>query len=78
MKTTIYNELKQFITERLELTEEISENTKLCGLGIDSLDYLEMIMEIEDKFDINITNPHNFITFNDLVLYIENTQNVNH
>ena len=42
-------------------------------LGLDSLDSIEIIMEIEDAFDIEIPDTHadTFITANDLLNYVE-------
>lgn len=42
-------------------------------LGLDSLDSIEIIMEIEDAFDIEIPDAHAevFITVSDLLNYVE-------
>ncbi|MDD3383895.1 MAG: phosphopantetheine-binding protein [Bacilli bacterium] len=53
--------------------KEITGNTDLRGLGIDSLDLVEIIMQAEEKFNIQFTNEelNNFQTVNDVVLAIK-------
>ena len=43
------------MAEHLEIDEnEISESTTLEDMGVDSLDAVEIIMELEDEFGIEI------------------------
>lgn len=59
--------LKQFISEELSLDFELQLDTKLSNIkDFDSLELLELVMLIEEKFDINIENAHNCITYGDL------------
>lgn len=59
--------LKQFISEELSLDFELQLDTKLSSIkDFDSLELFELVMLIEDKFDINIENAHNCITYGDL------------
>lgn len=47
--------VKKVLAEHLEIDEnEISENTTLEDMGVDSLDAVEIIMELEDEFGIEI------------------------
>ncbi len=47
--------VKKVLAEHLELDEnEISESTTLEDMGVDSLDAVEIIMELEDEFGIEI------------------------
>ena len=49
--------------------KEITGETELRSLGIDSLDLVEIVMEAEEEFGIAISNDelNNFTTVNDVV-----------
>lgn len=56
---TVYNKIRQVVIEQLQLEEE--EESKLRpeasftdDLGADSLDIVELILNLEDTFDIEI------------------------
>lgn len=47
--------VKKVLADHLEIDEnEITESTTLDDLGVDSLDAVEIIMELEDEFGIEI------------------------
>ena len=47
--------VKKVLADHLEMNEnEITESTTLDDLGVDSLDAVEIIMELEDEFGIEI------------------------
>lgn len=52
----IYQEVKEILTKKLGIVEsEITPDANLVkDLGIDSLDYAEIVMEFEQTFDIKI------------------------
>jgi acyl carrier protein len=54
-------------------TEVTPDANLIKDLGIDSLDYAEIVMEFEQIFDIKIpdTDAENFETIKDAVNYIE-------
>ena len=64
-----------YLASFIELLAERSNNTNITGetelrsLGIDSLDLVEIVMEAEEKFDIAFSNDelNNFTTVNDVV-----------
>ena len=68
-------ERKKLIVEQLEVSEDdINLDTDLItDLEADSLDAVEVIMAIEDEFDINIPDEsaEKMRTVNDIVKYIE-------
>ena len=69
MKVTL-KYLKELISEKHEIDEnDIELNDKLSDLGLDSLDVVELIMEIEIKFKIGISDDvyENDITINELL-----------
>ena len=53
--------------------EGLSRNTELSSLGFDSLDLVEITLEIEDVFNINFTSGEiaDLKTMNDVIELIE-------
>jgi len=53
--------------------EEIKEITTFADLGIDSLEIFEIIMALEDEFDIEIPNEdvENIKNIDDIIKYIK-------
>jgi len=51
-------QIKQIIAEKLEISiEQITDDAKFIDdLGADSLDVVELIMTLEDEFDIEISD----------------------
>jgi len=71
-------ELKEMIIERLNLeyrSEEIEEDAPLfgTGLGLDSIDALELAVGIEEIFDVSISDDQLevFLSVNTLADYIQ-------
>ncbi|HEY6484036.1 MAG TPA: acyl carrier protein [Steroidobacteraceae bacterium] len=52
---------------------ELSPEAKLAQLGVDSLEVLELMFEIEDRFALKIKDdiPTNLVTIDDVVQYID-------
>lgn len=50
--------IREIISEKLEIgIEQVTDNAKFIDdLGADSLDVVELIMTLEDEFDIEITD----------------------
>ena len=69
------NRVKKIMADHLEISEdEIKlESDFQDDLGVDSLDIFEIVMEIEDEFDLEIPNEdiENVKTVEDLVNYID-------
>lgn len=62
----------QIIGEKMDLdVSKINENATFESLHIDSLDMVEIIMDIEEAFDISIEEASDLRTVGDLVRYIE-------
>lgn len=52
---TIAEELKSILTEKFSVPEEkIKSDALLTDLGLDSLDVIEVLFEVEDKFGIRV------------------------
>lgn len=68
----IYEKVKDILQKELSLTEEeITLEKTFEELGIDSLDLVELVMEIEEAFDMNIEDAEGLHTVADLVRYID-------
>ncbi len=71
----ILDTLKNILEAQLDIDpSEISESTNIIDdLGADSLDIVELMMTVEEEFDIQINDAdaHNFKTIGDVVNYIE-------
>lgn len=50
---------------------EIKKETSFKELGIDSLDFVEILMELEEKLEIELELEENFSTIGELVDFIE-------
>ena len=74
-----FEKLKKIIAEVLNVDEEeiTMETTFVDDLGADSLDVFQIIMGIEDEFDIQIPDDaaESIVTVNDAVIQIQNATN---
>ena len=77
LKTKLKEELIIHLNLEEFSVEDIKDATALFGdgLGLDSIDALEIIVMLDNKFDIKITNPEDgvkiFQTVNTIAEYIE-------
>ncbi|PKK92600.1 MAG: acyl carrier protein [Tenericutes bacterium HGW-Tenericutes-6] len=71
----IFKRIKEMIVEELNVPEEkITMEARLAeDLGADSIDAVELIMNIEDEFSIQVSDEEaqNIKTVGDLVKYVE-------
>jgi acyl carrier protein len=71
----LFDEVKEVIVEQLNVSpDEVKPESKFVeDLGADSLDVVEMIMALEEKFEIEIpdSEAENIKTVQDVVDYIE-------
>ena len=76
----IQNKITQILVEKLGIKEtEVTPDANLIkDLGIDSLDYAELVMEFEQVFNIRIpdTDSERLITIIDAVKYISEKKSV--
>ena len=74
-----FEKLKKIIAEVLNVDEEeiAMETTFVDDLGADSLDIFQIIMGIEEEFDIEIANDaaESIVTVGDAVEQIKNALN---
>lgn len=68
----IFNAIAELIAERNDCdVSEITMESSFKDLGIDSLDTVELLMELEDKVGQEIELEEKVETVGDLVQYIE-------
>lgn len=72
--TDIAERVRNIVAERLNVSpEEITLETTFEDLGADSLDVMDLIMELEQEFDIEIPDEdaENIRTIEDTINYIQ-------
>lgn len=72
----VFDKVKEIIIEQLGLDEDVTftnETSLMKDLEADSLDAVEIIMAIEDEFDIEVpdTDAEGFASVGDIVAYVE-------
>lgn len=74
----IFDKVKEIIIEQLDAAESTvtMEASFIDDLGADSLDIVELIMSLEEEFDMEIpdADAEKIVTVNDVVEYIKNNQ----
>ncbi|MDD3344537.1 MAG: acyl carrier protein [Sulfurospirillaceae bacterium] len=72
----LFDDVKAVVVEQLNVNpDEVKEDSKFVeDLGADSLDVVELVMALEEKFDIEIpdTDAEKIVTVKDAMSYIEN------
>lgn len=64
--------VKELLAEHLEMdVNEITEATTFDDLGVDSLDAVEIMMEMEDEFGVEIKPAEAGKSVKELVAYID-------
>ena len=71
----LLDEVKEVVVEQLNVNpDEIREDSKFVeDLGADSLDVVELVMALEEKFDIEIpdADAEKIATVGDAIHYVE-------
>ena len=74
----LFEDVKEVVVEQLNVNpDEVKEESKFVeDLGADSLDVVELVMALEEKFDIEIpdTDAEKIVTVGDAIKYIENNK----
>ncbi|MBQ6815987.1 MAG: acyl carrier protein [Clostridia bacterium] len=74
----IFEKIKELLADQLDVSADdmTMESDIANDLGADSLDVVELLMSIEDEFEIDIPDEEieNIKTIGDLVKYIEERQ----
>lgn len=74
----IFEKIKEVIVEQLGVEEDAVklDTSFIDDLGADSLDIVELIMALEEEFDLQIpdSEAEKIMTVNDVVEYIKNNK----
>ena len=73
----MYEKLVSYAAKQLELNaDEITPDTTFASLGIDSLDIVEMIMDLENELGIELEmEDQKIATFGELAAFIDSKIN---
>lgn len=64
--------IKETLSDNLDIDENlVTEDATLESLGIDSLDMVELVCDIEEKLDIEFGEPEGIDTIGKMVEYID-------
>ena len=65
--------IKDILQENLDIgPENVDEDSTFESLGVDSLDMVELICELEERLDVDFGEPEGLETMGDLVEYVDN------
>ncbi len=68
----IFEKIAEIISDKMDMdVNEITQDSTFESLKIDSLDMVEIVMDIEEEFDVSIEEAENLKSVADLVAYIE-------
>ncbi|NLZ47543.1 MAG: acyl carrier protein [Clostridiales bacterium] len=68
----VFEKVKEIIVDQLGVDEEeITLETTFEDLGVDSLDLFQIVIEIEESFNIKIENAEDIKSVKDAVEFIE-------
>ena len=71
----IMNTITTLLNNNLDIEpEQVTEDATFDSLGIDSLDMVELICDLEDECGIECGEPEDLETVGDLINYIEGLQ----
>lgn len=64
--------IKEILVEKLELDEaKLTDDATFDSLGIDSLDLVELICDIEDRLGVDFGDPEGLQTLGDVAKYVD-------
>lgn len=68
----LFEEIREVICEQLGIEkEEVTLETTFDELGADSLDLFQIVIELEEKYEIQIEEVESLKTINDAVEYVK-------
>lgn len=72
----VMNTIKTLLHDNLDIEpEHVDESSTFDSLGIDSLDMVELICDLEDECGIEFGEPEGLETVGELIEYIEGLEN---
>ena len=68
----MFDKIANYLAEQLDIAvEEITADTTFESLGVDSLDTVEMVMDLEDELGIELELEEKIATVGELVAFVE-------
>ena len=68
----MFEKIANYLSEQLDIAvEDISADTTFESLGVDSLDTVEMVMDLEDELGIELELDEKITTIGELVAFVE-------
>lgn len=68
----VLDSIKDILFENLDISpDEVNAESTFESLGVDSLDMVELICDLEEKCNIEFGEPEGLKTVGDLVSYVE-------
>jgi acyl carrier protein len=68
----LFEQIQEVVAEHLDCDkEEITRESTFESLGIDSLDAVELVMELEEKLDIQLDLDRDLENIDELVKFVE-------
>lgn len=68
----MFDKIAKYLSEQMDIAlEDITPDTTFESLGIDSLDTVEMVMDLEDDLGIELELEENLSTIGELVAFVE-------
>lgn len=65
--------IKEILKDKQDIDPStVTEDSTFDSLKIDSLDLVELVVELEDRLDIDFGDPEGLNTVGDVVKYIDN------
>ena len=68
----MFEKIAKYLSEEMDIPmEDITPDTTFESLGIDSLDTVEMVMDLEDELGIELELEEKIATVGELVAFVE-------
>ena len=68
----MFEKIANYLSAQLDISvDEISSDTTFESLGVDSLDTVEMVMDLEDELGIELELEEKIATIGELVAFVE-------
>ena len=68
----MFEKIAKYLAEQLDMSaDEIAAETTFESLGVDSLDTVEMVMDLEDELGVELELEEKIATVGELVAFIE-------
>ena len=72
----MFEKIKKLLVDELQVSGDITEDSALAELGVNSLELADLVMHCEEEFGVEISDDdiRTFITVGDLVRFLESKQ----